>query len=204
MSSAGLLRSAITTNRRSSFIQQRKAGLTTFAMAGIGAFPDRPLQLLPLLESGTDGFEAVKKLERINKNANSRVAFTVDASEWISTVHIFPSAYPRSHPASTSPPSQRLPVLDLKRVSLDKTEERKAREQDFEIWDRLSKMQSIESFYPPISHKEAGKQADCMTIGDEKQPQLWSTIQRLAPKRPVQGGITLFLAHANGFHKEVK
>jgi hypothetical protein len=186
----------------------RFASITTLADIGIESFRNTPVRLLPLFRSKESrrGHPSQSRIKRAGLDGLSdRVAFnTRDGTEWLSTLHVFPSAYPRSHPASTSPPSEGLPKLLTQRATFDKAKEKVARQDDFAEWERIAGLHSIESFYPPSTDQEAQEMAERMTTGEQKQPQLWSVVQRLAPKHPKEDGITLITAHANGFHKEVR
>lgn len=143
-----------------------------------------------------------------------------EVMEWISTTHVFPAAYPRSHPYSTTPPSARYDFAEPQPlptgVSAEeiKAEEGKRRQRDIAEWDRRAQTHFMPDFYPPRSQQEADQIA--RDEAAKSSPQLWSVVQRIVPVRkgsqqgeasssshtaPSQG-YTLLLAHANGFHKE--
>ena len=174
-------------------------------MAGVISMPDEQLYLLPLLQPKNVKPAPLDQLPQGDPSP-SRVAFTStddqgNSTDWSSTTHVFPSAYPRSHYAATAPPSAPIPEADANRAKQDREAEREARKEDFQLWDDLSKVFSVESLYPPQSEEEAQRLAE--NFAESGQPQLWSCVQRIVPSKPVKGGITLVLAHANGFHKEV-
>jgi hypothetical protein len=175
----------------------------TMDKAGVIVIPDQQLYLLPLLQS--QGKQAAP-LERLEHASTSRVAFTTNDRQdntikWTASTHVFPSAYPRSHFAATAPPSAPQPQDDESRLHQDRDAEREARKNDMALWDDFSRMYSVESSYPPSSEEEAQRMVE--NLAGSGQPQLWSCVQRIVPSTPIKGGVTLFLAHANGFHKEV-
>ncbi|CAO1618042.1 unnamed protein product [Sympodiomycopsis kandeliae] len=154
------------------------------------------------------------------KPSPSRIIFTQPetSTNWISTNHVFPSAYPRSHPNSTSPP------CDVSSAFLDpqpfassdpaqiKAEEGQRRKFDLAEWERRKQNYTIDSHFPPSSKQEAEQLAN--EYISKSWPQLWSTVQRIVPvsQQPSisssssspdnEANYTLLLAHANGFHKE--
>ena len=189
--------------------QQSTMAPTTMKMAGVIPLPDQPLHLLPLLQPKKKSKPALERLPN-GDSTSRRVAFTtasVDAgsssktTEWISTTHVYPSAFPRSHYACTAPPAAPIPEADASRAKQDRAAEQEARKADFQRWDELSTVYAVESLYPPSSEEEADRLAQNLAMSDP--PQLWNCVQRIAPSSPVKDGITLVLAHANGFHKEV-
>lgn len=184
------------------------SNIITFKEAGVLLPPDEQLYLLPLLQPKKKGKAPLDRLPQGAAAASSkRIAFTTQddsgrSIDWTASTHVFPSAYPRSHYASTAPPSSCPPEVDVNRAKQDRTAERESRKVDLELWSEMSQTYSVESFYPPSSEEEAQRLAE--NLLDGRQPQLWSCIERLVPSKPVNDGITLFLAHANGFHKEVR
>lgn len=185
-----------------------RGNIVTFKQAGVILPPDEQLYLLPLLQSKVKSKAPLDRLPQgTTASASSkRIAFTTqdesdNSIDWTASTHVFPSAYPRSHYASTAPPSSPPPEVDVNQAKQDRTAERESRKVDLELWSEMSQTYSVESFYPPSSQEEAQRLAD--NLLDGKQPQLWSCVERLVPSKPVKDGITLFLAHANGFHKEV-
>lgn len=187
--------------------KQSNAVSAPTAMSKVRFFAETPLHLLPLLQS-SEKCRTAAPIDRL-QSAARRLAFTTkDASneevEWHSSTHIFPSAYPRSHPKCTAPPSDRLPEVDRERATaVEKSKEREARAIDFAKWDRIADSNRPESFYPPATEEAAICKAEEMA--KQGQPQLWNVAQRIVPNRirKSDNSITLFLAHANGFHKEV-
>ncbi|UZJ54261.1 hypothetical protein CBS101457_003581 [Exobasidium rhododendri] len=181
-----------------------QSAVSTMGEAGVIAIPDQRLHLLPLLQSESRETAPLDRLPHVP--SPGRIAFTSLDSQgntinWTTTTHAFPSAYPRSHFATTSPPSAPQPQIDGSILHQDREGEREARKDDFALWDDFSRLYSAESFYPPSSEEEAQRVVE--NLAGSGQPQLWSCVQRIVPSTPVQGGITLFLAHANGFHKEI-
>lgn len=168
--------------------------------------PDQQLHLLPLLQNTTDSAPPLDQLPH-GFPTPSRVAFSLTdrhgrSTDWISTTHVFPSAYPRSHYACTAPPSTPISEPDGSRANYDKAAEQAARKVDLQLWDDFTSVFAPESLYPPSSEEEARRLA--VGLAESGQPQLWSCVQRIVPSRRVEDGVTLFLAHANGFHKEVR
>lgn len=198
---------------------------------GSGAIlPDmtKPLHLLPLLPTPSESIKNGPPLERLPMGhpRPDRIAFTSQSStrSWVSSTHFFPAAYPRSHFAATAPPSEAAPRPAASTASQTKEAEREQRKADFEAFDDFISRFSFESYYPPDSVEEAKKIAE--GLAREDQPPLWGAVQRIVPvdngskygARDPRGsntpsgkndgdeeeGITLILAHANGFHKEVR
>ncbi|SJX62050.1 uncharacterized protein SRS1_10689 [Sporisorium reilianum f. sp. reilianum] len=150
-----------------------------------------------------------------------------ETQEWISTTHLYPAAWPRSHVRSA-----KSAIYDAKIPSTysqgplpsdpqaAKSEQRRRREADFDHWlqvcdgkepeDQRTLMRSLRNGCLESGHAERIAQA---TKANEAQ--LWMTVNRVVPaslQRDVEAsahnsdtrqGITLLLAHANGFHKEI-
>lgn len=184
--------------------------LVTFEKAGVIPCPDTPLILLPLLPNEKKGQPPLHLLPG-GQVSPDRIVFTSGNSDalhktsWVASTHVFPSAYPRSHYTSTSPPGAPQPSTDPLRAKASREQEKQLRQRDFEFFEDQVSLSSVESFYPPQSNEEAARIAQ--TLSSSSQPQFWSSIQRIIPKRehdnPKGKGITLLLSHANGFHKEV-
>jgi hypothetical protein len=178
---------------------------TTFKEAGVIIPAEQQLHLLPLLQPSASSKAPLERLPHVDASSK-RTAFTTDndegrSTDWTTTTHVFPCAYPRSHYAAAAPPSEPLPKSDASRAKQDRAEEQKMRKADLEQWAEMAATYAVETLYPPSDEEEAKKLAE--QLADSKQSQLWSAIERILPSQPVPGGITLFLAHANGFHKEV-
>jgi hypothetical protein len=181
-----------------------RAPRTTFKQAGVIAPPEQDIHLLPLLQPTVKGKAPLDRLPHVDE---PRVAFSTmngqgSSTDWICTRHVFPSAYPRSHYAAAAPPSEAIPSADESRAKQERAEEQRTRKEDLEKWSEMASVYSVESLYPPSSQEEAERTAE--NLLDSKQPQLWSVVERLVPTEAIEGGITLFLAHANGMHKEVR
>lgn len=181
---------------------------TTFKEAGVIIPTEQQLHLLPLLRPSTSSKAPLDRLPHANGSSSSkRIAFTTSndqgtSIDWTTTTHVFPCAYPRSHYAAAAPPSDTIPAADKSRAKQERAEEQRTRKEDLEHWSEMAQVYAVETLYPPSSEEEAKRLAEQLV--DSKQSQLWSAIARIVPSRPVSGGITLFLAHANGFHKEVR
>lgn len=181
-----------------------RAPATTFKQAGVIIPPEQDIHLLPLLQSTAKGKAPLDRLPHVDE---PRVAFSAkdrqgSSTDWICTRHVFPSAYPRSHYAAAAPPSNPTPPAETSRAKQERAEEQRTRKEDLEKWSEMASVYSAESFYPASSEEEAKRVAE--NLLDSKQPQVWSVVERLVPSQAVEGGITLFLAHANGMHKEVR
>lgn len=174
------------------------------------------LPLLPAPSAAPNAHSPPLHLLSQGKLAPSRIVFTQPEKQtkWISTNHVFPSAYPRSHPRSTIPPSEPYPYTEPQPLPADsnaaKTEEKRRRKVDLEELDRRQADPNLRlsSHFPPATREKAQEQAErYASLG---APQLWSTVQRIVPVRDRDGAdasddgesYTLLLTHANGFHKE--
>lgn len=186
---------------------------------------DKALHLLPLAPNPSAVLKAGPPLERLPMGhpRPDRIAFTSQSSQrsWVASTHFFPAAYPRSHFAATAPPSEAPPASLASTASQTKEAEREQRKADFETFEDLVSRFSFESYYPPESVEEAKKIAEGLVRED--QPPLWGSVQRIVPvdngskygardaraagtadAQDKEEGLTLILAHANGFHKEVR
>lgn len=186
---------------------------------------DKALHLLPLAPNPSAVLKAGPPLERLPMGhpRPDRIAFTSHSSQrsWVASTHFFPAAYPRSHFAATAPPSEASPAPLASTALQAKEIEREQRKADFETFEDLVSRFSFESYYPPESVEEAKKIAEGLVRED--QPPLWGSVQRIVPvdsgskygardtraaaaadAENNEEGITLILAHANGFHKEVR
>jgi hypothetical protein len=87
----------------------------------------------------------------------------------------------------------------------DKDSERLKRQEDMDAGLDQLKHLTASSFFPPDSAEKAFDVAQHFAAG--KQPQMWSVVQRVKAldreHRSDKSPLTLFLAHANGFHKEI-
>lgn len=198
--------------------------MVTFAQAGVIPYAETSFELLPLMHVRTDANDGPLKppLERLPRGdvEPDRIVFetvrqtqslpTEQKTSWVASTHVFPSAYPRVHYVSTSPPGAPFPQPEASRAGISREEEKKLRERDLDIYEEQATLCSVESFYPPLSAEEAQRTVESLA-STSGQPQLWSTVQRIVPvAKGLDRGIstsskpiTLFLAHANGFHKEV-
>ncbi|PWN22394.1 hypothetical protein BCV69DRAFT_281394 [Microstroma glucosiphilum] len=171
-----------------------------------------PLHRLP---GGNVGPSRILLREEAGQTSAASTSSTSGVT-WVSTNHIFPAAYPRSHPACTTPPcpcpspSTSHPLPLPTQPELVKEEERRRRKGDLTEWERRKKTYTYRELEPPESEEEAERVAKELTA--KAFPQLWGTIQRIVPvcdavEEYEQDGeeenvVTLFFAHANGFHKE--
>lgn len=178
--------------------------------------------LLPLLkpEAGVAHADA-PPLHHLpdGKLSGQRVAFKTSSPggevDWVSTTHTYPAAYPRSHALSTRPPSSGplkvvpLPQEALQSAEAEKAHDKRKRQEDMQAWKtKMSFIDDWSQYFPPKSAEEGMQRAKEGV--KRKDPQLWNVIQRIVPsKRTAAKGnkakepVTLFLAHATGFHKEV-
>lgn len=207
-------------------VQLGDVSFTSFVEAGVNLPKPVELHLLPLLKPNK---QVKPPLQRLPSGSltPARVVFTTSNSSqkttWTSTNHVFPAAYPRSHfHASHLPgPEQIVPHAEVIQLELEdskdekKQKRRKQIEKQFrqkdidQFVEQLSSFCAPETVYPPHSKEEAERIAN--TLKDSEQPQFWSCVQRIVPVRDGNGQkgnknkkpITLFLSHANGFHKEI-
>ncbi|KDN37417.1 hypothetical protein K437DRAFT_240691 [Tilletiaria anomala UBC 951] len=144
---------------------------------------------------------------------------TAEHIDWISTTHTFPAAYPRSHDFSTTPLSaairipKPIPSSALASPEAERAYDAAKRAEDAKFWkENIRIIDDMQTYYPPKTQKEALKIAE--ERAGRKDPQLWNVIQRIVPVRHDRGGglangksrrepVTLLLAHATGFHKEI-
>lgn len=183
--------------------------------------PDPPLTsvpiLLPLLRAPPSAKHAAyPPLENLVPSGQvhpSRIVYRQEklGIDWVATNHVFPGAYPRSHPASTSPPCQEYLHSEPAPLPRDgaQDEERRRRTRDLAEWQRRLRVHgNIANYYPPESEGGAGELA--RELAAKAFPQLWATAQRIVPISDRQSdppndsrpSYTLVLSHANGFHKE--
>lgn len=170
------------------------------------------LPLLPCPSSAPNSHRPPLHLLLNGTASPPRIVFTSRSrdTEWISTNHVFPSAYPRSHTHSTAPPAEPQPEPSVGTVKGGGARH----ELDLKEWDRIKTNPELDirSHFPPNAQEEAQQRAH--EYAARAYPQLWSTVQRIVPvrkhtssqERPGEEheveSYTLLLAHANGFHKE--
>lgn len=179
-----------------------------------------PLHLYP--RDYSPGIETRRIITTIKSSSSSSKREEIETN-WISTTHLFPAAYPRSHPNSTSPPSksgQNGKFSSETKVINDKEEAKKQRGKDLKDFADIWKQEenSLDSLYPIKvqdggSDKEEALKKQAEKLKELNCPQLWSCVERIVPieSQNVEGqidrndgeGVTLVFAHANGFHKEV-
>lgn len=176
---------------------------TSLTEAGVSNPSPVELHLLPLLQPE----KQVKPpaLERLPKGSlqADRIAFKVGSTSWISNNHVFPAAFPRSHFHATHKPGPAPLKVHAEVIKGGKEVERQFRKEDMQLFEEQISQCPPETIYPPHSQQEAERIAQ--TLADSGQPQLWGCIQRIVPDSTQKKGkpITLFLSHANGFHKEI-
>lgn len=189
--------------------------------------------LLPLLASPASARDAASPPLHLLPGGELRSSRLIHRQssigiEWVSTSHVYPAAYPRSHPESTAPPcssvESRDNEADLLGTAKSKDVESQQRHRDLARFEEIKARYSggLASFYPPETEQEAQERAK--ELAAMAYPQLWSCVQRLVPvevpgglkareriararrgqrlKGEQEEGYTLILAHANGFHKE--
>lgn len=147
--------------------------------------------------------------------------------QWISTTHVYPAAWPRSHVRSAKSDiyDAKIPsTYSLGPLPSDpqaaKAEQRRRREADFAHWlevcggkdpeDQRNIMRSLRN-----SCLKSGHTARITEARKANEVQLWNVVNRIVPasldqevtasaaNQDTREGITLILAHANGFHKEI-
>lgn len=178
---------------------------TSFVEAGVSIPSPVELHLLPLLQSEK---KVQPPLQRLPKEVfkSNRVAFHVGSTSWISSNHVFPAAFPRSHFHATHQPGPAPIEIHPEILQGGKEVERQFRQRDIQQFEEQLSHCSPESMYPPHSKQEADRIAQ--TLAESGQPQLWGCVERIIPTNQKPKGkhaipITLFLSHANGFHKEI-
>ncbi|TKY87354.1 hypothetical protein EX895_004031 [Sporisorium graminicola] len=189
----------------------------------------RAADLLPSLEPPVPPQRpAIPTLSpRVIFTAPSQDPSSHETQEWISTTHVYPAAWPRSHVRSAKsdiydahiPSSYSLGPLPSDPQAA-KAEQRRRREADFDHWlqicggsdpeDQRNLMRSLRN-----GCLKSGHAARINEATKANEAQLWMTVNRVVPaclhqdaQTSAQGnddrqGITLLLAHANGFHKEI-
>lgn len=189
----------------------------------------RPTDLLPSLEP------PVPAKRPDLPTLSPRIAFTAPSQDpsshkpqqWISTTHVYPAAWPRSHVRSAKsdiydaniPNSYGLGPLPSDPQAA-KAEQRRRREVDFDHWlqicggkekeDQIKLMRSLRE-----GSSKSGHTARITEARTANEVQLWNTVNRIVPaaldhdegssakSKDSREGITLIMAHANGFHKEI-
>lgn len=189
----------------------------------------RPADLLPSLEP------RIAPIRPSIPTLNPRIVFTAPSQDpssnqpqqWISTTHVYPAAWPRSHVRSAKsdiydadlPSSSSLGPLPSDPQAA-KAEQRRRREADFEHWlgvcggkeheKQRAVMRTLQSTCQKSGHTQRITEARTAN-----EAQLWMTVNRIVPasldrdpepgarNKDTRQGITLIIAHANGFHKEV-
>lgn len=176
---------------------------TSFAEAGVSLPSPVDLHLLPLLQPQR---QTKPPLERLRKGtlSTNRVALKVGSTSWISSNHVFPAAFPRSHFHATHEPGPAPLGIHPEVLERGREFERQLRKADMQQLEEQLNQCPPETVYPPHTQQEAERIAQ--TLADSGQPQLWGCIQRIVPETTQKKNgkpITLFLSHANGFHKEI-
>lgn len=120
------------------------------------------------------------------------------------TKHVFPAAYPRSDPQSVFTLGNQVePKLKFNVTNLTAADLKQKRKDD--IKDGISIIQSLDLklLVPPQNEKDADERAK--VLSQTGQPQLWGFVERISSlrERPIGKPITLIMAHATGFHKEI-
>ena len=147
--------------------------------------------------------------------------------QWVSTTHIYPAAWPRSHVRSAKsdiydaylPSTSSLGPLPSDPQAA-KAEQRRRRDADFEHWTQVCGGKEHEAQREVMRTLRKGclKSGHTQRITEARtanEAQLWMTVNRIIPTplehdlepnariKDSREGITLVLAHANGFHKEI-
>ncbi len=189
----------------------------------------RPADLLPSLEPPNAPVRPVipTLAPRIAFTAPSQDLGSNKSQQWISTTHVYPAAWPRSHPRSAKsdiyntgvPSSSSLGPLPSDPEAA-KAEQRRRREADFAHWlevcggkdheGQRNVMRTLRSGCTKSGHTQRITEARTAN-----EAQLWMTVNRIVPAhleddvhkgahaKDTRQGITLIAAHANGFHKEI-
>lgn len=189
----------------------------------------RPADLLPSLEPPTTPRQPdIPTLNpRVIFSAPSQDPSSNKPQQWVSTTHVYPAAWPRSHVRSAKsdiydaqiPSASSLPPLPSDPQAA-KVEQRRRRETDFEHYLQVCGGKDYDNQRKVMRTLRDG----CLASGHTQriteartanEAQLWMTVNRIvpapleydpepnAPKKDTRQGLTLILAHANGFHKEV-
>ncbi|SPO23475.1 uncharacterized protein UTRI_02154 [Ustilago trichophora] len=189
----------------------------------------RPAELLPSLEPAV----APKRpsippiTPRIIFSAPSQDPSSQRTQQWVATTHVYPAAWPRSHVRSAKsdiydanlPSTSSLDPLPSDPQAA-KAEQRRRREADFDHWLKISGGKEHEGQREVMRTLRKGclKSGHTQRITEARtanEAQLWMTVNRIVPAsleydsepnaqiKDSREGITLILAHANGFHKEI-
>ncbi|SNX82892.1 uncharacterized protein MEPE_01598 [Melanopsichium pennsylvanicum] len=187
----------------------------------------RPAELLPSLEpSVAPQRPTIPTLfPRIIFTAPSQDPSSQHIQQWIATTHVYPAAWPRSHVNSAKSDlynpslpstSARGPIPSDPQAA--KAEQRRRREVDFDHWlkvcggkeheDQRKIMRALRNGCSKSGHTQRITEARAAN-----EAQLWMTVNRIVPTsldnessthaNDTREGITLIMAHANGFHKEI-
>ncbi|PWN32624.1 uncharacterized protein FA14DRAFT_174325 [Meira miltonrushii] len=187
-----------------------------YSLADAGWKDDMPnkLHLLPLLQPPKDAYNALyapihlwpdewqlKAEVAFNAKENSKENFY--QQNWMATKHVFPAAYPRSHPQSVFTPGKEFEPKMNFNVDLTPAELKQKRKDDIKKGLSIIQQVDLEPFVPAKSEQEANERAK--VLAQSGQPQLWGCVERIASfrERPKGKPITIVLAHATGFHKEI-
>ncbi|CCF53085.1 hypothetical protein NDA10_007701 [Ustilago hordei] len=187
----------------------------------------RPAELLPSLQPPHPHVRPAIPIlaPRVVFTAPSQDPSSNGTQQWISTTHVYPAAWPRSHVRSAKsdiydakiPSTSRLGPLPSDPQAA-KAEQRRRREADFEHWvgvcggkeheGQRKVMRSLRSGCLQSGHTQRITEARTAN-----EAQLWMTVNRIVPAqlgsdakpktKDTRQGITLVMAHANGFHKEI-
>lgn len=189
----------------------------------------RVADLLPSLEPPVPAQRpAIPTLSpRVIFTAPSQDSASNETRQWISTTHVYPAAWPRSHARSAKsdiydaniPSTYSLGPLPSDPQAA-KVEQRRRRDADFDHWlevcggkeheEQRKLMRSLRS-----GCLQSGHAARIAQATKANEAQLWMTVNRVIPTslhnqvqtsakgKDARQGITLLLAHANGFHKEI-
>lgn len=192
----------------------RTAKPYSFADAGWKDNLPKKLHLLPLLQPQKEVFNALYAPIHLlpeEWQLKAEVAFNAkeDSKEnfcqqyWMATKHVFPAAYPRSHPQSVFTPGKQFELKVNFNVNLTPAELKQKRKDDIKKGLSIIQNVNLEAFIPAQSENEANERANA--LAQSGQPQLWGCVERIASfrERPKGKPITLIMAHATGFHKEI-
>lgn len=187
----------------------------SFADAGWKDTFPKELHLLPLLQPSKDTYNALYAPLHLLPDewiSGAQLAFEMKKEneedmrlpEWMVTKHIFPAAYPRSHPQSVFVPGKHFEPNQNSNVNkMTSSQLKQKRKEDIKTGVAMIQSVELENFLPAHNEREANEKAQ--KLAQSGQPQLWGCVERIASvrERPKGKPITLILAHATGFHKEI-
>lgn len=163
--------------------------------------------ILPLLETPKDvknALHAPLNLLPDHYLAIPEVAFKIGEEEWLTTRHVFPAAYPRSHSQSVRLTGQKsfLPPLDPNTLYSTGEKLKEDRKKNMQVGIEMIKSVNLRGLIPAKDENEAKQRV--IHLSQQGQPQLWICVERISLKRinPKGKPITLIMLPATRFSKE--